>query len=656
MNRVDFSNSAPVLETKSVPMGTLPPELAILPGSAGVTEAIIRPESIVAVPSYALRFVPFVGSSAVLLAIAIRQAFYRASHSSHGPVSYPLEGDAISVEVADLLRTLGNVISRAKFFRLFKDGNMDWFATRAAPEHVILDGRIQRQPNTYRYRGLVLTPGDASDLLTWLENHNIREHPLETITDAMHIGREQILQFPYRTKGSGPNYFDGATSIHQVVCQALGIIHLDPLLSSLCDSLAMHLIRPESFLAIPWYWFRKVLPELGDDMGALYLMSKLCCYVDWEKGQDRNSFWVPGGLTTLQGWIGSTSLPGRIPQKEASERGRPRSTDLKGNSEYVRSWREERRTLAGQYLCRIATRQSDAGTDWQLEVYDTRLTEGDTILRDKVSELTSGSSQGVEMDLLIRAIHERKLQNLLYRSAFVGKEKGFCHFETLVEQGICHSETLTLSEICHFDTLVDALNCHFETLLAEGICHFDTILNILIRLKDTYFNPRYNQPPHTTEELATDIPFADPKEVVVGFFDASNWQLEAIFQRLNPELSRRLIASCQPEAIISWLIYACLTPAIHSPLSFAVTRALETRTDAGGPALRLARVKPGVLAGQVSNTLGRMKAGYLGTGAYPVNLDGDLRSFLAGVPGVQERQALLQRLVDHLGIGTADER
>ncbi len=649
MNAQNFNAAVVDLSTQSAPMGTLSTELSFLPGAAGVTEAIIRPESIVAVPSYILRFVPFVGSPAVLVAIALRQAFYRANHASNSLASYPLEGDAVSVDVSALLRSLGNVISRAKFFRLFKDSRLDWFVTRSEPEHVILDGRIQRQPNTYRYRGLLLTPGDASDLLAWLQKYSIKDHPIETLSEALHTSREQILQFPFRTPFSGTVTFNHALSTHQVVCQALDRDCLDPVLSSLCDSLAAHLVRPESFLAIPWYWFKKVLPELGDDMGALYLMSKLCCYVDWEKGQDRNTFWVPGGLTTLQGWIGSTSLPGRIPQKKVSERGRPRSQDIKGNSEYVRSWREERRSLAGLYLCRIDTRHSDSGSDWQLEVYDTQLTESDAHLRDAVAEIASGSS-AVDIHLLGSALHERKIQNLLYRAAFVGKEKGFCHFETLVGRGICHFETLTPSEICHFDTLVDGLNCHFETQLSEGNCHFDTILNILIRLKDTYFNPKYTFPPHTDDDQAGYMTLERPKQVVEGYFDDHGWQPEQIFKRLNPELSRRLISSCQKESLVSWLIYACLTPVIHSPLSFAVTRALETRTNAGGSALRLARLDPGVLAQQVSDTLDRMNSGYLGAGAYPDLLDPDMRAFLAAVPGLSERQQLLQRLVDHLGI------
>jgi len=38
--------------------------------------------------------------------------------------------------------------------------------------------------------------------------------------------------------------------------------------------------------------------------------------VDWAHGKDRNSFWVPGGLTSLQAWIRNDSLPKQIPHAE----------------------------------------------------------------------------------------------------------------------------------------------------------------------------------------------------------------------------------------------------------------------------------------------------------------------------------------------------
>ena len=61
-----------------VPMGTDFDTLQVQLGAANITDAIINPERIVALPAYLLRFVPFVGAAPVLIAAALRQAFYFA--------------------------------------------------------------------------------------------------------------------------------------------------------------------------------------------------------------------------------------------------------------------------------------------------------------------------------------------------------------------------------------------------------------------------------------------------------------------------------------------------------------------------------------------------------------------------------------------------
>ncbi|MDY0125706.1 MAG: hypothetical protein RBS09_05870, partial [Anaerolineaceae bacterium] len=283
----------------SVPMGTDADTLHFQPGAANISDAIINPERIVALPTYLLRFVPFVGAAPVLIATALRQAFYFSSREDGASQLYPKSGNDVTIDVQSILRMLGNSISRAKFFRIFKNGQMDWFVERADPAHQFVDGQIRRLPNTYHYRGQLLTPGDAADLGLWLESQNLVDEPAVVITRALNTPRSQILAFPYRLPDAAQKADFEARSVHQVVSQLLKISRLDPALSGLCDRLSSHLIRPESFLALPWYWFTKVLPELGDDLGMLYLMSKNCCYIDWARGQDRNHFWVAGGLETL---------------------------------------------------------------------------------------------------------------------------------------------------------------------------------------------------------------------------------------------------------------------------------------------------------------------------------------------------------------------
>jgi len=254
-----------------------------------------------------------------------------------------------------------------------------------------------------------------------------------------------------------------------VVSRALAPKSLDPTLAGLCDQLASHLIRPESFLAVPWYWFQRVLPELGDDLGVLYLMCKNCCYVDWARGKDRNTFWVPGGLPTLQGWIRSETLPKRIPHAKPSKRGRPKSTDVSPDSAYTRQWRQSNRDLASQYLCRLDTRSSETGIDWHLQVSEVQLTAADESLKQALYAFLFAPPDPVSPELLSAYASSEPWQRAMLSNSEANPDR-LCHFETLVGAGICQNETLSPEEICHFDTLVDGLNYYFETLIEAGIC------------------------------------------------------------------------------------------------------------------------------------------------------------------------------------------
>ncbi len=638
----------------TVPMGTETESLQLVLGYANVAEAIIRPESIAAVPSYLLRFIPYVGSAPVLIAIALRQAFYRAFQDDGLDNVFPKSGDTVTVNVAALLRSLGGVISRAKFFRLFKEGKLDWFATRSEAEHTFKDGRIHRLPNTYQYKGLLLTPGDASDLLAWLQDHGIQDNPVDALTEALRTSRDQILQFPYRTPASAELVITHAASVHEVVSIALDGQVLNSVLAGICDSLSSHLIRPESFLAIPWYWFRKVLPELGDDLGALYLMCKNCCYVDWAHGQDRNTFWVPGGLKTLQAWIGSVSLPKRIPQKDPTKRGRPRSDDIKDNSEYVRSWRDEKRELISHYLCRIETRRSDSGLDWQLEVNDTQLTASDHQIQDAVYHFINDCARMDDLDKLQSLLSDKNASSLLQKSSYFLNHSSFCNYETLVNTGICNSDTLEPHEISYFDTLVRSIICHFDTLVRQNICNFDTVINILYKLKNTLLSIKYKQPPDTALKISDFLQETDQSEltdqVVEAYYSNNCWDIEQILNRINPVLSKQIQQRFESESFVSWLIYGCLTPGIKSPMSFAVSRALESGLDAGGAALRLANLPPKELSQQLWQAKVRLEAGYLGDGFLTSTLASDLSHFLKIEENTSGKLFLIQRLIDALGI------
>jgi hypothetical protein len=632
---------------KSVPMGTESTSFRVEIAAANVTDAILKPDSIAAVPSYLLRFVPYVGSSAVLIATALRQAFYRASREHGADQLYPRQNDTVTIDVQSLLKTLGNVISRAKFFRIFQQGDMDWFVQRAEPKHRISEGHIQREPNTYHYRGLVLTPGDAQDLYDWLLAQGLPLDPLAVLSKAITTPRDQILVFPYRLPDEkAAALFTEPASVHQVVSRALAPKSLDPTLAGLCDQLASHLIRPESFLAVPWYWFQRVLPELGDDLGVLYLMCKNCCYVDWARGKDRNTFWVPGGLPTLQGWIRSETLPKRIPHAKPSKRGRPKSTEVSPDSAYTRQWRQSNRDLASQYLCRLDTRSSETGIDWHLQVSEVQLTAADESLKQALYAFLFAPPDPVSPELLSAYASSEHWQRAMLSNSEANPDR-LCHFETLVGAGICQNETLSPEEICHFDTLVDGLNYYFETLIEAGICQFDTIIKILSRLK---YTPFFNQETIPTK-IAAPVDGSD-SEMVVRSSDVFEkvWNYGKLMSGINPELRKRIQKLGFEKRFLTWLIAGSLNPQIHSPVSFAIATALENQQSPAGPAARLADLPAGELCKLLKKTMRRMEQNYLGPAINSGTGSEDLQSLLQPVVDNPGRLKLLRRLADALGL------
>ena len=626
---------------KSVPMGTESTSVRLEIAAANVTDAILKPDSIAAVPSYLLRFVPYVGSSAVLIATALRQAFYRASREHGADQLYPRQDDTVTINVQSLLKTLGNVISRAKFFRIFQQGDMDWFVQRAEAKHRVADGRIQREPNTYHYRGLVLTPGDAQDLYDWLLAQGLSLDPLAVLSKAITIPRDQILAFPYRLPGAKEtSLFTEPASVHQVVSLALSPKSMDPTLAGLCDRLASHLIRPESFLAIPWYWFQRVLPELGDDLGVLYLMCKNCCYVDWARGKDRNTFWVPGGLPTLQGWIRSETLPKRIPHAKPSKRGRPKSTEINPDSAYTRQWRQANRDLASQYLCRLDTRSSETGTDWHLQVSEVQLTAADESLKQAIYAFLFAPPDPVSPELLSAYASNSSWQRVLLSNAESNPVR-LCHFETLVNNGICQNETLAPEEICHFDTLVDGLNYYFETLIEAGICQFDTVIKIFNKLKYAPFLKKETVPTKIAPQAVGLVSENDERSSEDLDKD---WDYGKLMGGINPELRNKIQKLGAEKRFLAWLIAGSLNPEIHSPISFAIATTLENQQNPVVPATRLADLQANELKRLLKKMMARMQQNYLG----PVMNIGagseDLASLLQPVADSQERLRLLRRL------------
>lgn len=649
--RFDISKFDPESLSNSkfdVPMGSLFEDSLFVENASSISEAIIRPDAVVTIPSYFLRFIPFYGSASVLIAIALRQAFYRLNHDFELN-NFPSGGDSVSVNVSALLRMLGGSISRAKFFRVFKEGKLEWYASRAEPQHIFKDDKIQRLPNTYYFNGLLLPPTDAVDLYNWLFSNKAISNPAVALKKALETPRQEIIQFPYPLPKTDPaDYSLRSSSVHDVVISLLGRNTLNHEIHELCDKLSFHLLKPESFLTIPWYWFRNVLPVLGDDLGALYLMCKNCCYMDWINGHNRNTFWVKGGSATLQKWIGSKNLPNLLSTHKDSTRGRPKALTVSENSLLVREWREDKRELSKDYVLRSGTRKSDNGTDWFLRIFDTSLTAPDKLVFARIVSFLIDPANPVMKDLAY-FLKKPEVVNLMKRSLSLSRREMFLQYKNLVSLGFCNFDTLVGEEISNFDTLELYLFYYFETLVEQEICNYDTIINILNKIKNTSFF--LNMPEQINIQSPADSSILDVKRAGRGYYKNERWVINDILKNHGSSTTQeQLTKGDNPTSFVSWLIEGAFSIDIISPISYAISKTLKLGSDCGGAGKRMALMDPELLSTQLQTTLKRLKVGYTFSTLKHTGISEDLMFFLDKIDNNANRIKLLQRLIDILGI------
>ncbi len=101
--------------------------------------------------------------------------------------------------------------------------------------------------------GLLLTPGDAFDLRNYLQKQGFAKRPLETL--QLSLDTPAIRSCSFHTTLATNNDPSTASSVTDIVLSLLEGKKPSAALLALADKLALQLIRPEAFLAVPQYWF-----------------------------------------------------------------------------------------------------------------------------------------------------------------------------------------------------------------------------------------------------------------------------------------------------------------------------------------------------------------------------------------------------------------
>ena len=391
-----------------------------------VRNALIAPERVVKLPVYFLRWLPYVDAETLFLVLALRQEYYLAT-AGKGSAS-----GKVTARAERVCRWAG--ISRAQFFRLLQPGSgFEWFGTKSATDYEIdrRTGRTKKSANQYSLYGIPITPGDAEDLRQFLLEQGVRTDPHKALLAALAAQPGQILQYPVRAQGKNDvALLPKKQTIQDVVWEVVGQ-KLSPDLIDLADRLSDHLLTPNEFILVSWYFLQHWLPLLGANAAMLVLMLRSACYFNDATGELRDEVWIEGGYETLTRRLGIEN-PRQIAHwfPAAIERGR-RKVSRTAATQQELDRRAQFQERMGAFVERIDHRPAGNGSySWKFKVRrsDPLTPEHEQIYQEVVRLIADLDREGLLDELMAQIepqsndcpeTHENQPTVVLRRSNFL---------------------------------------------------------------------------------------------------------------------------------------------------------------------------------------------------------------------------------------------
>ncbi len=270
------------------------------PVFASLRDALIEPDRVVKLPTYFLRWLPYVGAKTIFELMGLWQEFYLNSKGKQ-----PRAGEKVSTRIERI--GIWSGVSRAQLFRdLEVDQPLSWFIKKIETDYEMdrKTGRAKKSSNKYALYGVPLTPGDAEDLSTFLLQNGIRENPHQALRIALQVQPGEILQYPYRQPSESFKILVPHRKTIQDVISVLIGRRLDEELSDLVDQLADRLLGTGDFILVRWYFLKHWLPILGHNPAMLVILLRNLCYFNDETGEIRDEVWIEKGYEEIAARLG----------------------------------------------------------------------------------------------------------------------------------------------------------------------------------------------------------------------------------------------------------------------------------------------------------------------------------------------------------------
>lgn len=614
-------------------------------------QVVLNEHRKIILPAYLLRYTPFTSPNLIILRAALSQIHYL--HQSGSAANDEFEQRTVSARMTEISRW--SSLSRTSIYRLlYEDPRSRWLVDVENKSAYQNDqGQHISQPNQYLLQPLQLTPGDASDLLTYLGAHQPEWQTLDDCLIALaKTDPRKILAYPYRLPQEGD--LPQPASVLSLIQQHYGPFELNAERLALLDKVRENLIGRD-FITLPWYVLRSLLPVYGASIITLFMMCQPLLFR--QGGVQRNTFWLPGGGETLAAWTNDRSIAKYFPKTNAKGRGRPATQ--KGSTDS--QWRKSKREMLADFFLRVETRKDKQGVpQWQIRVNEPPVLSDDERLIATLYELLAQLVRNDRIDPLLTLFErdvftqpqyqDSSILDRLYRVKLSPAETNllsmvaehlFSDFETSDSLLISDFETPEARLISLFEPPVQALISESATPAGALFSNLETYLKILVRIKDSIqIIKNANLPPDSEP--------ASRQEIKSG---AEDWDYNQILQSVNPTYRKLILDDPEQRTqFIAWLIRNSLNARVSQPLNLAISQTLQGDSKPDAAALRLAAHSPSVLI----SVLEQMR---IDPARLSFQQDPGLRAIVVDFQQMlmgedsQNRSVLIQRLVDLLGNG-----
>ena len=445
-------------------------------------ELFFRPNRVIGLPGYLLRWLPYLGGTGMSVLTGLRQSFYRKYH--HLAVANQ-EFEASAPEVAQLAG-----VAKSTFWRTIGSPSLRWFIERvplkAGEEQWFLDPltqTVKRHVNKFCFVNTIpLTPGDADRLAQALIAAGGATQPEAALQQLLASEPKEYLGPMHQAPPSDWTGRDPALSTVEAVVMAVSGLtarEIPPELRQLIEKLSLAILSPAGdVVLISQYFWNHWLPRLGHNPSWIVIAMRDRGFVSAATGELRERVYLREGYAELAALLGIQRvktvrewLPIGGNQDERENRPEP---SLSGEEEYQAwlrqvpmhsdPWIDATRKALGRFLrVSLDPKQSNALNLW-VRVGSDPLIPEDDLAYQMLLRLTD---RFVQLPLELQTSFLNSISSLGGNRTHVGKSTGGNETHSVEDgDGIgTHPFEEQGGKETHTPEDLDGIRTHLDTLL-----------------------------------------------------------------------------------------------------------------------------------------------------------------------------------------------